>query len=189
MPGSFDLIRDNYRLVPFGNDLYGMSMDEGYQTYSDDGTLNTNFDEAERHLRKTPEMVVKFNKDEYRIAKEKHGQYWSWKKNRNAKRGVLEEEFGYDTKHAMHLVRLLRMAREILKTGEVLVKRPDAEELLAIRGGAWTYEDLLAYSESMDKEIREVLYPTTSLPKKPNVKRAAEILMTVQDSIWSKSWH
>jgi len=46
---------------------------------------------------------------------------------------VLEAKFGFDTKHAMHLIRLLRMAREILETGVVHVKRPDAEELSAIR--------------------------------------------------------
>ncbi|AEZ66297.1 hypothetical protein phiTE_131 [Pectobacterium phage phiTE] len=38
-------------------------------------------------------------------------------KNRNAARHELEEKFGYDTKHAMHLVRLLRMSQEILETG------------------------------------------------------------------------
>ena len=118
--------------------------------------------------------------------KERHEQYWSWKNNRNAKRGELEEQFGYDTKHAMHLVRLLRMAKEILSTGEVLVKRPDAEELLGIRAGEWTYAEILVYSQDMDKEIREVWYKQTDLPKKPNIKRAADILMTVQDSIWRK---
>jgi len=174
-----------HRFIPFGGNLYGIYTAGKYELFSDTGSLNTNF-EGDRNEFGNPILLVRFNKDEYLLAKEKHEQYWSWKKNRNVVRGEFEEKFGYDTKHAMHLVRLLRMAREILTTGEVLVKRPDAEELLGIRNGDWTYEEILAYSENMDKEIREVHYKNTPLPKKPNIKRAAEILMTVQDSIWSK---
>src|SRR5579875_1443529 len=36
---------------------------------------------------------------------------------------------GYDTKNAMHLVRLYRMGYEILTEGVVRVRRPDAKEL------------------------------------------------------------
>src|SRR6478736_4334230 len=57
------------------------------------------------------------------------------------------QKFGYCTKNAMHLVRLLRMCREILETGQVRVKRADAAELLAIRNGAWTLEELVKYAE------------------------------------------
>jgi len=38
----------------------------------------------------------------------------------------------------------------------------------------------------MDNEIRNVFYKTTSLPKKPNIALAAQVLMEVQDSIWSE---
>lgn len=188
MPRDFHLnmFRNGHRLIPYSKDTFGLYKMEGYETYDEaDNTLNTNFDGSREGLSQ-PLAVIKFNKEEYLTAKEKHQQYWEWKNNRNEKRGVLEEQFGYDTKHAMHLVRLLRMAKEILSTGEVLVKRPDAQELLDIRGGSLAYEEILAYSESMDKEIREVWYKTTKLPKKPNIKRAAEILMNVQDSMWSK---
>jgi hypothetical protein len=61
--------------------------------------------------------------------------YQDWLMNRNPQRAVLEAQFGYDTKHGMHLVRLIRMCRELLETGKVNVKRHDREELLAIRAG------------------------------------------------------
>ena len=53
--------------------------------------------------------------------------YQQWKSERNPQRAELEAKFGYDTKHAMHLVRLMRMGREILQGG-VIVRRPDAKE-------------------------------------------------------------
>src|SRR4029077_14614567 len=60
-----------------------------------------------------------------------------------------------NSKHAMHLVRLLRMGYEIITTGQVIVKRPDREELLAIRNGAKTYEEIIAYAEEMEAKIAE----------------------------------
>lgn len=175
--------RNGYRLVPYGKDVYGVYEAEGYQLYSDDFTLNTNFD-GDRDKMGMPKLVLKFNKEEYSHAKDNWEKYWTWKKNRNVSRGELEEQFGYDTKHAMHLVRLLRMGVEALRDGEIVVKRPDAEELLTIRNGAWTYEEVVAYAEAMDKEVREVWYKKTELPKKPDIKYAAELLMEVQDSVW-----
>jgi len=74
-----------------------------------------------------------------------------------------------NTKHASHLVRLLRMAREILTEGVVRVKRPDAEELLAIRRGAWSYEQIIEFAEQEDKELNETS-KTCQLPKVPDMR-------------------
>jgi hypothetical protein len=80
---------------------------------------------------------------------------------------VLEAKYGYDVKHSMHLVRLLRMGIEILETGKVNVKRPDAEELIHIRNGGWTYDALVEYAESMQRRIDDV-YKVTKLPRTVN---------------------
>lgn len=103
----------------------------------------------------------------YNAAREEWRQYQGWKAKRNPDRAVLEAKFGYDTKHAMHLVRLMRMAREILEKGQVLVKRPDAEDLLAIRRGIWRYEQLEEWMDSEDKKLTEA-YTTSPLPKAPD---------------------
>ena len=73
-----------------------------------------------------------------------------------------------NTKHAMHLVRLLRMCREILTQGEVFVYRPDFEELLAIRNGAYTYDQLVEWTHTQDKELDEIYKTTKALPKSPD---------------------
>lgn len=79
--------------------------------------------------------------------------YNDWLKNRNPARSDLEARFGYDTKHGMHLVRLQRMALEILTTGTVHVFRPDRDELLAIRDGAWTFDELEVRASDMSAKI------------------------------------
>lgn len=183
----------NHRLVPYGGNVFGLYEADSYSPYNRvTYNLNTEFeDDGSFHSmddgsRRKPIAIVKFNKDEYNLAKDKWKQYWEWKENRNETRSALEEEFGYDTKHAMHLVRLLRMGKEVLETGQVIVKRPDAKELLDVRAGAWTYEEIIEYAEYMDNHIRKELYNNSSLRKTPDVKFAADLLMEVQECVWNE---
>lgn len=187
LPSDFDFshFRFDFRLVPYGGEIYGLYHAQDYHAYSADYTLNTTF-EGERHNLGPPFAIIKFNKEEYKITLEKWNQYWEWKRNRNKVRSEMEERFGFDGKHASHLIRLLRMGVEILRDEEVIVKRPDAQELLNIRNGAWTYEQVIQYAEEMDKEVREVWYKKTSLPKQSDIKFAAQLLMKAQKLVWNK---
>jgi predicted nucleotidyltransferase len=111
------------------------------------------------------ELVKKEKEYEQKLRDWQH--YQEWKQNRNPKRAEIEAKYGYDAKHACHVVRLMKMCEEVLSTGQVIVKRPDREELLAIRNGAWTYEYLLEWAENMDKKMNE-LYKTSILPNEPD---------------------
>ena len=119
-----------------------------------------------------------FKEQEYKTALKKYNQYLAWKKNRNPKRAKLEEKYNYDSIHATHLVRLSKMCKEILETGEVRVLRPDREELLAIRNGEWSYEKLIAYAEDREKQL-DNLYDKSPLPKKPNYKAINNLLIEI----------
>jgi hypothetical protein len=72
---------------------------------------------------------------------------------RNPARAELERRFGYDTKHAMHLVRLLRMGLEALERGELVVRRSDAGELRAIRDGELSFERLLELASELEQAM------------------------------------
>lgn len=99
----------------------------------------------------------------YQAAKARWKQFQQWRRTRNPRRSALEKKFGYDTKHAMHLVRLQRMAREILETGAVQVRRPDRAELLAIRDGAWSHAELVERAEANQLAIQHAM-TNSSLP-------------------------
>jgi predicted nucleotidyltransferase len=105
----------------------------------------------------------------YGIAKREWEQYQNWVHSRNPKRAELEARYGYDTKHAGHLVRLMRMCREILMTGEVIVKRPDADEIKAVRAGAWEYDQLIDYAAWLENQCEEAEALST-LPRSPDWK-------------------
>ena len=106
----------------------------------------------------------------YRQARRQWDNYRTWQKHRNPARAELEARFGYDTKHAQHLVRLLRMGVEILRDGEVRVRRPDADELRRIRAGAWAYDELIERAERLAEEVRGAAQ-TSPLPKVPDEQR------------------
>jgi uncharacterized protein len=89
----------------------------------------------------------------YKSALKNWQSYQQWLRGRNPKRAELEAKFGYDTKHAMHLVRLQRVGLEALTTGRLNVHRGDRDELLAIRDGAWTYDDLELRAEAAHQTI------------------------------------
>lgn len=56
------------------------------------------------------------------------------------KRKKLVEKFGYDTKNASHLIRLLKMGIEFLATGELNVMREDNTYLVEIKNGVYPLE-------------------------------------------------
>jgi predicted nucleotidyltransferase len=111
----------------------------------------------------------------YRSARKRWTQFRRWQRERNPKRAALEAAHGYDTKHGMHLIRLLRMGLEILRDHEVRVRRPDARELLAIRDGELGYDELLAEAQRLDQAMRAAL-ETTSLPRESDVEALDELL-------------
>lgn len=123
----------------------------------------------------------------YRNALREYNQYENWKSNRNVNRANLEKKYGYDTKHAAHLVRLLRMAKEIISEGKVIVKRPDAEELLDIRKGKWTYDQLIEWSEKIENEISDIyISGNYKIPKKPNLKEIDKICIKITEKALNK---
>lgn len=95
-----------------------------------------------------------------RMTRHEHKGYMGEKRKR------LVQQFGYDTKNAAHLVRLLRMGIEALQTGRLQVKRPDAEELLSIKRGALSLEQVQAMAADLFEECRAARDACT-LPDKP----------------------
>ena len=91
----------------------------------------------------------------YRAAARHWEAYEAWKAGRNPLRADLERRHGYDTKHAMHLLRLMRTGLEALESGELRVRRPDAEELNAIRNGAMTFDELLHEAGTLREKVEE----------------------------------
>lgn len=120
---------------------------------------------------------------QYRNAQDEWKKFLNWKATRNPERYALEEKYGYDSKHGYHLVRLLRMCREILTTGKVNVKRNDREELLEIRNGSWSFDKLMAFAEAEDNDLQTVYETTNILPKIPDFKRLDALCINIVEAM------
>lgn len=98
-------------------------------------------------------------------------------KENHGVRAELIAKHGYDCKHGLHLIRLLRMGCEILETGKVNVFRPDAQELLAIKGGAYSVTEILKMAASLEERLNEA-YDRTLLPDEPNTEKIEKWLVS-----------
>lgn len=92
------------------------------------------------------------------------------------KRKQLVLEHGYDAKNAAHCIRLLRMCREFLATGEMVVFRPDAAELLEIKRGQWTLGCIKAHAEELFAGIKTAC-DSSPLPPEPDRDGAEKLLV------------
>ena len=123
--------------------------------------------------------IIWFNKSQFQIDLDEYNNWKRWKENRNETRHQLEVDYGFDTKHGAHTIRLLRMGEEILKGEGVKVKRPDAGYLLAIRQGKVTYEELLEEAELLDKELLDKAYKFSKLQNSVDKKLVVDIIKEV----------
>ncbi|MCB9558171.1 MAG: nucleotidyltransferase domain-containing protein [Deltaproteobacteria bacterium] len=138
---------------------------------------------ATHALQLPPDVVSALNAEKrYRAALKHWDAYQSWKSQRNPARAELERRYGYDTKHAMHLIRLMRMGLEVLQTGDLRVRRDDADELSAIRDGALSYDDLLAAASELQRAMQQTS-ATTSLPADIDHSAVDNLLLEIIDQL------
>jgi uncharacterized protein len=96
------------------------------------------------------------------------------------KRKRIVEQFGYDTKNAAHLIRLLRMGIEFLRDGEMRVDRGglDATELLDIKHGTWTLEQVQAEATRLFARAEDA-HDRSTLPLRPDRERVNELCLYI----------
>ena len=147
---------------------------DGKGIFTKDGNLNPN----------DPEIVGDFvcllsiDHLKYKADKDHINAMWLWKCARNEKRGELEEKYGYDTKHASHLVRLMEGCIDIMDTGvyEPTLSGDRLDFVNAVRNGEYKYEWLVEYAEKLDRMLDDK-YKVTTLQKKPDNLAVNELIL------------
>lgn len=141
--------------------------------------LGTVHEAAEAALGIPGEVASALARERRYLSALKHWQsYERHQAERNPERAKLEAEFGYDTKHAMHLVRLMRTGLDVLRNGTLEVRRADADELVAIRSGALDYDALMAEAERLDQAM-EASLASCALPPDVDYDAVDAILVEI----------
>jgi hypothetical protein len=130
---------------------------------------------------------LSFNKDAYSQHCRDYREYHDWVAKRNETRyqNTLEHGKNYDAKNLMHTIRLLETALEILRDGVLNVRRANRDELLKIRSGAYTYEELMAKAEYLMEAV-ETAYASTTLPEKPDKARISSLTAQVRREFYAQ---
>lgn len=132
-----------------------------------------------------PETYLYFNKDGYNTYLRDYAEYWNWVKNRNEERykSTITHGKNYDAKNMMHTFRLLAMAEEIARFGELRVKRTDREELLAIKKGDFSYDELVNKALESVNTIKE-LFEKSTLPQSPDSGKIERLLVSIRKDFY-----
>ncbi|EMR01307.1 nucleotidyltransferase domain-containing protein [Cesiribacter andamanensis] len=133
-----------------------------------------------------PVGLMSFNKSGYSTYCREYKEYWEWVEKRNVARYQTTLSHGkkYDSKNMMHTFRLLDMAEEIAREGELQVRRPNRDYLLRIKAGAFDYEELLLLAEERIKGM-DALYANSALPETADWEKINNTLIDVRKNFYS----
>lgn len=124
--------------------------------------------------------------EEYRNKKREWDNYAEWRAGRNPARHELESAYGYDTKHAAHLVRLMIQAQAILMHGDFspVLAGKELDIVLRVLHGEWEYDTVLLWAEEAMQMVDTL---TTDLPPRANMDRMNEAVQRVYSIVLGMS--
>ena len=132
-----------------------------------------------------PICVVTYNKDGYTQHCNDYKSYQTWLEQRNEARWVDVQSHGQkiDGKNMMHCMRLIQMSREIAEGKGIIVRRPNAKELISIRKGE---VDLQTLIDKVEKEIVEIdkLFEESNLPDIVDNKLIHNLIVKIRKEIY-----
>lgn len=86
---------------------------------------------------------------------------------RHGQRMDLVEKYGYDTKFAMHYVRLLFECKELLLERRLTLPLREKDLLIKIRTGSYSETEVLAMGAALESDCQNAL-TSSDLPEEPN---------------------
>lgn len=95
---------------------------------------------------------------------------------KESKRFYKRKLYGYDTKFALHLVRLICQAQQYLETGDMNMRR-DSALLRDIRDGNWAETHIRSWFTDQEQRLTKLYDSCTILPHSPNEELIKELLL------------
>lgn len=133
----------------------------------------------------TPICNIIYNKDGYTAHCKDYREYQEWLENRNEQRwtDVKAHDQKIDGKNMMHCRRLLEMAKEIAEGKGILVRRENAQELLAIRRGEVGLQSLIDRAENDITKI-DRLFKESNLPEYVDFGFINDLLISIRKEFY-----
>ena len=106
------------------------------------------------------------------------------KGQKNVHRAELEREHGYDTKYAMHVIRLYGEAKEMMEKGRITLPRPNRDELVQIRSGRYSLAEIRQLGAQLESEALAA-HETSPLPDKVDKEAISTLLADAHLRFWN----
>lgn len=175
-------------VMPHATQMYAMYVNDGNQGFHGIVQKETANQVSLSSIPKgtTPVGYLSCNLMGYSKYCKDYSEYWEWVDNRNEERYQTTLSHGkqYDAKNMMHTIRLLQTALDIAKTGQVIVKRPNRDELLAIKSGQSDYETLVEMADDLTLEIGQA-FVKSGLNDEPNREKVLAQLVKIRQYLYS----
>lgn len=102
---------------------------------------------------------------------------------KHGQRPELTLTHGYDTKAAMHAMRLCGEGLELMQTGAITYPRPEKELLIEIRQGAWSLDRVNSEVSRKLYELEEAMV-ASRLRRRPDHARVSETLVKMYEEFY-----
>lgn len=102
---------------------------------------------------------------------------------KNVNRVELEEQFGFDTKYAMHVIRLYGEAKELMETGVITLPRPNKDLLIDIRLGKYKLSEIREMAETLEAEALAAR-EKSPLPESIDREAISNLITYAQIQFW-----
>ena len=103
---------------------------------------------------------------------------------KNCNRTFLEAQKGYDTKYAMHIVRLLLEARELMQFARISYPNPRADLLRDIRQGKYKMHEVVDMAQGLEVEALEARDNYAILPESLDRQLVGQTIAQTYRDFW-----
>ncbi|MCU7615846.1 nucleotidyltransferase domain-containing protein [Chryseobacterium sp. PBS4-4] len=125
------------------------------------------------------------NLDAYSTYCKDYREYWKWVSERNEDRYNVNQNHGqnYDSKNMMHTIRLLQSCEQIFKANSLNIRVENRDELLDIKAGNWSYDNVMKKAEGLIQSI-EYYHSISTLPEYPDLEKTTKILIEIRENLY-----
>jgi predicted nucleotidyltransferase len=104
---------------------------------------------------------------------------------KDVRRPELENKYGFDSKYAMHMLRLSFQGIEFMQTGVITLPMPEPERsfVRSVRLGEVPLQDVLTKCGELERQLAD-LRDTSPLPEHPDTKRVEAFMIDCYYGMW-----
>jgi hypothetical protein len=163
----------------------GETMGLGYKGIAFEDSNDIRLSNIPMEERKKSICHLSYNKDGYRKHCDDFNKYQKWLENRNENRWVEIKGHGQsiDGKNMMHFMRLVIIGREIAEGKGIQIRRPDAKELLKIRKGEVSLQELFDTSDAILSDMKK-LFQNSDLPDEVTELFLHKLLVSIRKKFY-----